>query len=162
MVMQESTCKKSFSPAPAEELRKDMLEGACCLIKEANPQEHEFPEVKRGGLNRLIRVYGYVMAALHKWRKKAGAARPVLIKITRLSGGQVIGYPSAECLRSAQLLLLELAQKGMKIPGAKTLIVDTVVEEDVNVGTRGRNQIKGIYGQTDLLVLAKDHKLSEL
>ncbi len=92
-----------------------MMEGECCLIKEAEPQEHEFPEVKRGGLNRLIRVYGYVMAALYKWRKKAGASGPVLINITRLSGGQVIGYPSAECLRSAELFLLEQAQKGMKI-----------------------------------------------
>jgi hypothetical protein len=74
MVKQEGTwpCKKSFSPAPAEEFRKDMMEGACCLVKGAEPQEHEFPEVKRGGLNRLIRVYGNVMAALYKWRKKAG------------------------------------------------------------------------------------------
>jgi hypothetical protein len=46
MVKPESTwsCKKSFSPAPAEEFRKDMLEGACCLIKEVNPQEHGFPK----------------------------------------------------------------------------------------------------------------------
>jgi hypothetical protein len=58
----------------------------------------------------------------------------------------------------------------MKIPRAKTLTVDTVTEEDINgikrklivIGTRGRNQIKGIYGQVDLPVLAKDHKLSEL
>ncbi len=48
--------------------------------------------------------------------------------------------------------------------------MDTVTEEDVNgvkrkltvIGTRGMNQIKGIYGQVDLPVLAKDHKLSEL
>ncbi len=76
-----------------------MLEGACCLIKEVNPREQVFPEVKRGGLNRLIRVYGYIMAALHKWRKKGEASGPALINITRLSGGRVIGYPSAECLR---------------------------------------------------------------
>jgi hypothetical protein len=30
------------------------------------------------------------------------------------------------------------------------------------IGTRGRNQIKGIYRQVDLPVLAKDHRLSEL
>jgi hypothetical protein len=172
MVKPENTwpCKKSFSPAPAEEFRKDMLEGVCCVIKEAAPQEDGFPEVKRGGLDRLIRVYGYVMAAVHKWKKKRGTPGPALINITRPSGGRVIGYPSAECLRSAEHFLLEQAQKGMKIPGAKMLTVDTVTEKDINrimwklivIGTRGRNQIKGIYGQVDLPVLAKDHKVSEL
>jgi hypothetical protein len=169
MVKPESTwpCKKSFSPAPAEEFRKDMLEGACCVIKGVASQEDGFPEVKKGGLDRLIRVYGYVMAGVHKWKKKREAPGPALINITRLLGGRVIGYPSAECLRSAELFLLEQAQKGMKIPGAKMLTVDTVTEEDINgvkrklivIRTRGRNQIKGIYGQVDLPVLTKDHRL---
>jgi hypothetical protein len=68
MVKPESTwpCKKSFSPAPAEEFRKDMREGACCVINKEESQESEFPEVKRGGLDWLIRVYGYVMAAVYK------------------------------------------------------------------------------------------------
>jgi hypothetical protein len=172
MVSPESIwpCKKSFSPAPAEEFRKDMLEGACCDVKGVAPREDGFPEVKRGGLDRLVRVYGYVMAAVHKWKKKGGAPGPILINITRLSGGRVIGYPSAECLRSAELFLLELAQKQMKIPRAKMLTMDTVMKEDINgikrklivIGTRGRNQIKSIYGEVDLPVLAKDHKLSEL
>jgi hypothetical protein len=166
-------CKKSFSPAPAEEFRKDMLEEACCVAKGIAPQgeqENDFPEVKRGGLDRLIRVYRYVMAAVHRWKRKKGASGPVLINRTSLSGKRVIGYPSAECLRSAELFLIEQAQKGMKIPGAKQLATDTVTEEDVNgmkrklivIGSRGRNQIKGMYGPVDLPVLAKDHKLSEL
>ncbi len=155
----ESTwpCKQSFTPAPAEEFRKDMLEGACCVINEIAPQEgkdDDFPEVKTGGLDRLIRVYGYVMAAVHRWRRKKGESSPPLINITSLSGGRVIGYPSAECLKSAELFLLEQAQKGMKIPGAKQLIVDTVTEEDVNgvkrklivIGSWGRNQIKVCMG----------------
>jgi hypothetical protein len=40
MVEPESTwpCKKSFSPAPVEEFRKDMREGACCVIsKDESP-----------------------------------------------------------------------------------------------------------------------------
>jgi hypothetical protein len=165
-------CKKSLSPAPAEDFRKDMMEGACCIVKEVVPhgeQEDDFPEVRRGGLDRLIRVYGYVIAAVHKWRGKQGAAGPVLINLTRVRG-RVIRYPLAECLRSAELFLLEQAQKGMKIPGAKQLATDTVTEEDINrvkrkmvvIGSRGRNQIKGVYGTVDLPVLAKDHKLSEL
>jgi hypothetical protein len=69
-------CTKSFSPAPAEEFRKDMLEGACCVVKEMGTpgeQEDDFPEVRKGGLD-WVRVYGYMMAAVHKWRRKKGAA----------------------------------------------------------------------------------------
>jgi hypothetical protein len=52
----------------------------------------------------------------------------------------------------------------------KSLNVDTVAEEDVNgitrklvvIGSRGRNQIQGVYGRANLPILAKDHKLSEL
>jgi hypothetical protein len=142
MAEPESTwpCKKSFSPAPSEEFRKNMLEGACCVVKEIAPQgeqEDNFPEFKRGGLDRLIRVYGYMMAAIHRWKRKKGASGPVLINLTSLSGGRVIEYPSAECLRSAELVLLEQAQKGMKIPGAKQLTTDTITEEDVSMGSRG-------------------------
>jgi hypothetical protein len=163
-------CKKSFSPASAEEFRKDMREGAYCVISKEEPQESEFPDVKRGGLDRLIRVYEYVMAAVYKWRKKTGAAGPVIINSTQLPNGKVFGYPSIQCLRAAELFLLERAQRGMKTSMTKTLKVDTVTEEDIIgvkrklivIGTRGRNQIQGVYGQTDLPVLAKDHKLSEL
>jgi hypothetical protein len=140
------------------------------VVSKEESQESEFPEVKRGGLDRLIRVYGYVMAAVYNWRKKAGAAGPVIIKNTQFPNRKVIGYPSIQCLRSAELFLLERAQKGMKTSRTKSLNVDTVTEKDVNgikrkltvIGTRGRNQIQGMYGQTDLPVLAKDHKLSEL
>jgi hypothetical protein len=41
-------CKKSFSPAPVEEFRKDMKEGACCVISKEESQDPKFPEVKRG------------------------------------------------------------------------------------------------------------------
>ncbi len=172
MAKPESTwpCKKSFSPAPVEEFRKDMREGACCVISKEEPQDPEFPEVKKGGLDRLIRVCGYVMAAVYKWRKKTGAAGPVIINSAQLPNGKVFGYPSIQCLRAAELFLLESAQKGTKTSRIKSLNMDTITEEDVIgvkrklivIGTRGRNQIQGVYGQTDLPVLAKDHKQSEL
>jgi uncharacterized membrane protein len=58
----------------------------------------------------------------------------------------------------------------MKISGAKMLAMDVVTEEDINgvkrklivIGSRGRNQIKDVYGTADLPVMAKDHKLSKL
>jgi hypothetical protein len=43
-------CKKSFSPAPEEELRKDMMEGACNIvkgIKESPAGEACFPTIGR-------------------------------------------------------------------------------------------------------------------
>jgi hypothetical protein len=163
-------CKKSFSPAPIEEFRKDMREGACCVVSRAEVPDPEFPEVKKGGLDRLIRVYGYVMAAVYKWRKKTGAMGPVIINGAQLPSGKVFEYPSIQCLRAAELFLLERAQRDLKTARMKTLNVDTAFEEDVNgitrklvvIGSRGRNQIQGVHGQVDLPVLAKEHKLSEL
>jgi hypothetical protein len=164
-------CKKSFSPAPVEEFRKDMREGACCVVGKDETLDPEFPEVKKGGLDRLIRVYGYVMAAVYKWRKKTGAAGPVIINGTQLPSGKVFGCPSIQCLRAAELFLLEEAQKGLKTSRMKSLNVDTATEEDVIgvkrklvvIGSQGRNQIQGVYGQAaNLPVLAKEHKLSKL
>jgi hypothetical protein len=163
-------CKKSFSPAPLEEIRKDMREGVCCVVNGEEVAEPDFPEVKKGGLDRLIRVYGYVMAAVYKWRKKTGASGPVIINGTQLPGGRVFGYPSIQCLQAAELFLLEKAQKGLKAARMRSLNVDTASEVDVNgitrklvvIGSRGRNQIQEIYGQANLPVLDRDHKLSEL
>jgi hypothetical protein len=163
-------CKKSFSPAPAEEFRKDMREGACCVLSKEETLDPEFPKVRKGGLDRLIRVYGYVMAAVYKWKKKTGALGPVIINGTQLPNGKVFGYPSIQCLRAAELFLLEKAQKGLKSSRMRSLNVDTAAEEDVIgvkrklvvIGSRGRNQIQGVYGQANLPVLAKEHKLSEL
>ncbi len=72
MAMPESTwpCKKSFSPAPPEEFRKDMREGACCMVVGEESPGADFPEVKKGGLDRLIRVYRYVMAAVYSGGRK--------------------------------------------------------------------------------------------
>jgi uncharacterized membrane protein len=55
-------------------------------------------------------------------------------------------------------------------PRSKNVSHGQVTEEDINgvkrklivIGSRGRNQIKGVYGTVDLPVMAKDHKLSEL
>jgi hypothetical protein len=54
----------------------------------------------------------------------------------------------------------------MKISRAKMLAMDVVTEEDINgtkrklivIDSRGRNQIKDVYGTTDLPVMARDHQ----
>jgi hypothetical protein len=73
---------------------------------------------KKGGLERLVRVFGYVMAAVYQWRGKARAGGPVIINSGR-KGQHRIGYPSLECWQAAESYLLEPAQKGMKISGAR-------------------------------------------
>jgi hypothetical protein len=170
MVDPESTWpwKKSFSPALEEEFRKDMLEGACNVVKGLQPpggeEDDDFPTQVKEGLERLVRIYGYVIVAVYKWRKKKEAAGPIIINSTKKSA-HVIGYPSLECLRSAELYLLEQAQRGMKISEAKMLAMDVVTEEDINgvkrklivIGSREKNQIEDIYGQTELPVLAREH-----
>ncbi len=133
MLEPESTwpCKKSFSPAPVEEFRKDMREGACCVISKEEALDPEFPKVKKGGLDRLIHVYGYVMSTVYKWRKKTGATGPVIINGTQLPNSKVFGYPSIQCLRAAEFFLLEKAQRGLKTSRMRSLNVDTATEEDV-------------------------------
>jgi hypothetical protein len=120
---------------------------------------------RKGGLDRLVRVYVYVMATVYRWRKKTGAEGPVIMNSIE-GDSRRVGYPSIECRHAGELYLLELAQKGMKISEGRML----VSEEDmigrrskltVN-GSRGRNQIEGIYGQVELPVLLRDHPLSEL
>ncbi len=123
-------CKKSFSPDPEEELRKDMMEGVCGVVRgggEPDKAGNKFPTTRKGGLNRLVRVYGYVFAAIYKWRKKKGAQGPVIINPIK-KGGYRTGYPSPGCRRARELYLLELAQKEMGIAGAKMLATDVLTE----------------------------------
>jgi hypothetical protein len=155
-------CKKSFSPAPEEEFRKDMMEGARNIVKgtkESPAGEACFPAIGKGGLDRLVRVYGYVVAAIYKWRKKTGARGPVIINPIE-DGVQRIRFPSAECQRAGELYLLGLAQRGMGISGAMMLATNVVIEEDVlgqkrkliTMGSMAKNQIAGVYGRGELPV----------
>jgi hypothetical protein len=128
-----------------------MLEGACNVVKGTQQplaEEACFPATSKGGLDRLVRVFGYVMAAVYHWRKKTGAQGPIIINPTQ-GGTRKIGYPSAECRRAGELYLLELAQKEMGISWAKMLATNVATEEDVlgqrrkliTVGSRAKNQI---------------------
>ncbi len=70
--------------------RKDMLEGASNVVKElqqAPDGEDDFPMAGKGGLERLVRVFGLVMAAVYWWRKKKGAVEPPLSSSTQMERG---------------------------------------------------------------------------
>ncbi len=88
-----------------------MLEGSCNVMKgtqQSSTEEACFPTTSKGGLERLVRVYGYVMVTVYKWRKKMGAQGPVFINTTE-DGTRRIGYPSAS-FDKLELYLLELVQ----------------------------------------------------
>ncbi len=63
--------------------------------------------------------------------KEDGGGGPVIINSTQLPNGKVFSYPSIQCLRAAELFLLESAQRGMKTSRTKFLNVNTITEEDV-------------------------------
>ncbi len=115
-----------------------------------------------------MRVYGYVMATVYQWRKKTWAGGPGIINSVR-GDSHKPGYLLLEYQRAWELYLLEWAQKGMKISGARMLATDVVTEEDVTrrrrklivIRSTEKNQIEGVYGQTELPVLPRDHPLSE-
>jgi hypothetical protein len=82
--------KKSFSPASEEELRKDMMQGVCGVLqggRKSIEAGDQIPSTRKGGIDRLIRVYGYVIA-IYKWRKKTGAQGPVIINPIKEGGSQ--------------------------------------------------------------------------
>ncbi len=132
-------CKKSFCSAPEEEMRKDMLVDTCNTVTGvpgAEKGQPPFPSPTKVGLDRLLRVYGYLFAAAYKWRKKEGSQGPVLINSVS-SERQRKGYPSSECRQAREMYLLELAQKRMQVAGAKMLAADGLIKEGV-VGRRRR------------------------
>jgi hypothetical protein len=72
-------CNKSFGSALAEEMRKDMVAVASPIllaVKNMHGEKGEFPKATRGGLDRLLKVYGYVFTAIYKWRKKGVPSGP--------------------------------------------------------------------------------------
>jgi hypothetical protein len=98
-----------------------------------------------------------------------GAQGPVIINPIK-DGARKVRYPLAECRRAGELYLLELAQKGMGISGAKMLATNIVTEEDmlgqkrklIMIGSRALNQIAGVYGRGELPVLQWAHSLAVL
>ncbi len=80
--MESWPCKKSFGPAPEEEMRKDMMEGSCNMAVEvttykdhAREEGPQFPDSSKGGLDKFIKIYWSVCRYLHV-EEKEGSTRP--------------------------------------------------------------------------------------
>ena len=127
----------------------------------------EFPQ-KHKKLDKLLRIYGYVFAAVARWRKKVYAKKDVLINCQLEKGFK--GSPSRECLRAAELYLLEKAQTSQEVKGKKLLNVKEIEETDVLgisrkievIGSRASGCIEKIYGADYLPVLPREHPLSQM
>ncbi len=48
-------------------------------LQQSPEGEDDFQVAGKGGLEWLVRVFGLVMAAVYRWRKKKGAMGPVII-----------------------------------------------------------------------------------
>jgi hypothetical protein len=59
--------------------------------------------------DRLIRVYGYVLTAIYKWRKKVGASGTAITD--EIAAKQIRGCHSTECRWAVEVYFLERAQK---------------------------------------------------
>jgi hypothetical protein len=133
--------------------------------REEGPQ---FPDSSKGGLDKLIRIYGSVCRYLHVEEKK-GAHGPVLIDPTEV-GQCRVGYQSIKCRRAGELYLLEMAQKGMKVAEVKMLVADVQTEEDmlgkrrklISVGSRAVKQVAQVYGMKTLHLLQSTHPMAAL
>jgi hypothetical protein len=140
-----------------------------CRSDHAKEKEPEIPKLQEEGLDKLIRVCGYVFAAVYIWRKKEGAQGPVLINPIE-AGKRKVGYSSVKCQHVGEMYLLALAQKGMKVVGEKMLAVDVLTEEDVlgrrrkliTVGSRVANQVENEYRRKALPLLQSVHPLARL
>jgi hypothetical protein len=93
------------------------------------------------------------------------------IIINRSLNGKKIGFSSSDCMRAVALHLLEEAQKGLKVKGARMLAADVLTEEDV-IGIKqklmvldsiGSNQMPKNYGEPCYLpLLNMEHPLARM
>ncbi len=165
-------CKKSFSPAPEEEFRKDMLEGACNVVKGLQPpqeKEGSFPTQVKGGLERLVRIYNIWVrdGGCVQMEEEAGGSRArhhqihqrrhsrdwiSVARMPKVDGTVLIGA-GPEGDENLMMLVMDVVTEENIIGVKRKLIV---------IASRGKNQIEDIYGQTELPVLARGHLLSKL
>ena len=62
--------KKTLSPPPVEELRKDLIEASALAVRPEVKEEWPKYPVKNVTIQKVKRIYGYVFLAAAKWLKK--------------------------------------------------------------------------------------------
>jgi hypothetical protein len=160
--------KKKFSTPPAEECRKDVLKAAGG-VRVAPGLVYPARATTRA---KLERIYGYVFAAVARF-KKLPAFSPVEVRAKgRTKKGPWAEYGTlAEKYRTAaRQFLIQDAQAGLIEKQLESLMVEKKPQREegfperiiIMVGGRQQKHVKVAYDQEELPVLPPDHELARL
>jgi hypothetical protein len=160
--------KKNLSPAPVEELRKDLVAASVALATtEKKQQLWPYQPKEANGLRKAHRVTGYVLMAVAKWLKKE-SFRPIV----KMEGNDKTRFsaPPLEFLRAAEQLMIKGAQADMKLNDKESLLpvqeaYTTVLGKEEKiwvVGSRSKSHFKVAYDREFLPIIDSGHPLAEL
>jgi hypothetical protein len=159
--------KKTFTPPPPEECKKDML----AMVKVARVGSGLWYPPSADTRTKLERVYGYVYAFLARARKLSNFTPMVVL--TRGTGKETVKThrPPAEQYReAARLCLLQDAQVSIRKEGlegltAKTRTYDVegfTEKQIITLGGRQKKYLRVAYNKGVLPILPAHHPLSRL
>jgi hypothetical protein len=113
--------KKTFTPPPLEECKKDML----AMVKAVRTAPGLWYPPEANTRAKLERVYGYVYAFLARARKQSDFTPvPVRIRGTGKEAVKTYGPPAEAYREAARLLLLQDAQAGIPKGGLEGLVAE--------------------------------------
>jgi hypothetical protein len=159
--------KKTFTPPPTEECKKDIL----AMVKTARVRSGLWYPPSADTRAKLERVYGYVYTFLARARKLANFT-PKTVR-TRGVGKEAVTThsPPAEQYREAsRLCLLRDAQASIGKGGLEGLAAETrtynvegfAERKILTLGGRQKNYLRVAYDRGDLPILPARHLLSRL
>jgi hypothetical protein len=158
--------RKDFTPPPAEECRKDVMQATCAVARLVKGKL-TYP-VRATSRAKLVRIFGYVMMAAAAFKKRAGLMALVM---AGAPGGRMVPSPPPKCYLEAALdYLVEDAQKNMITDGMASLEAEEIIREHTIgpprrikvVMARGEKYLKVAYDAEALPILPHNHPLSRL
>jgi hypothetical protein len=160
--------KKKFSTPPAEECRKDVLKAAGG-VRVAPGLVYSARATTRA---KLERIYGYVFAAVARF-KKLQAFSPVEVREegrTKKGPWAEYGPPAEKYRTAARQFLIQDAQAGLVEKQLESLMVEKKPQREegfpermiIMAGGRQQKHLKVAYDQEELPVLPPDHELARL
>jgi hypothetical protein len=159
--------KKTFTPPPPEECKKDML----AMVKVARVRSGLWNPPSADTRAKLERVYGYVYTFLAGDRKLDNFT-PIAVQ-TRGTGKETMtthGPPAEQYREAARLCLLQDAQMSIQKEGLEGLTAETrtydvegfAEKKIITLGGRQKNYLRVAYDKGVLPILPACHPLSRL
>jgi hypothetical protein len=159
--------KKTLSPPPVEELRKDLIEASALVVRPEVKEEWPKYPVKNVTVQKVKRIYGYVFLAAAKWLKKDS-----FVPLVKVDGdrGSKYSAPPSEFLHSAERMLIQAAQRTMEISSTTPLMpvqenYKNVLGQEIKtwvIGGRNKKHLKVAYDQDVLPILDNKSLLAKL